>query len=200
MNFSDLMQKILHRYSLYTCLLVMLVLTTSSCATRPPARYYTLDMSHSAQAQPAFNFNVERFRVAQALSRDEIMIKTSPTEVEYYATDQWVANIGELVARKLQIEMGPRHGERPELVIMGTIQAFEQLDTPDGTQVQIEIDIEVRDSISSRYVAPLFQHRYRDVRSAENNNPASAVRALSAGLEEIARAIADDTRHLTVDN
>ena len=199
MNLYELMQKPLHRRYVLMGLLVLLVVTTSSCATRPPTRYYTLDMRYSAQAQPAFNFNVERFRVAQALSRDEIMIKTSPTEVEYYATDQWVANIGELVARKLQIEMGPRKEERTDLVIMGTIQAFEQLDTPDGTQVQIELDIEVRDSISSRYVAPLFQHRYRDVRSAENNNPASTVRALSFGLEAIAQAIAEDTRHLVID-
>src|SRR5690554_6802251 len=169
------------RAMILLCLLPLIL----GCATHSPARYYTLDMRPAGMASPSHSFQVTRFQVAQALSRDEIMIKMSPTEVEYYATDRWVAHIGELVARKLQVELeqeNPVPGTS-KLEVSGTIHAFEQVDTPSGAEVYVALEIVVRKPTDSRHATPRFQRRYQENRATEAPGPAETVAALSRVLE-----------------
>ena len=183
---------------LLLCLLPIFI----GCVTHSPARYYTLDMRPSGSVTPPHAFQVERFQVAQALSRDEIMIKMSPTEVEYYATDRWVAHIGELVARKLQVELEQENPdpEAPKLEVAGTIHAFEQVDTPDGAEVYVALEIIVRKPTDSRHALPRFQRHYRENRPTAGPGPVDTVTTLSRVMEEIARQFAVDVADMTYDN
>ena len=90
------------------------------CASTPKFDYYTLDMTRSGRAEPRTGFAVEPLATAEGLGGDRIFIQASPTRVEYFATDRWVAGVGELVQRKLAAELGSGEPGASELRLSGT--------------------------------------------------------------------------------
>lgn len=114
--------------------LVALLIAVAGCASGPATRYYTLDMKSSGGAKPAVNVSVDIFRVAEALARRNILIMKKPTQIEYYAVDEWAAGLEEIVAEKLNAEFGPRQDGRKTIVLSGAIHAFGQVDTPGGVE------------------------------------------------------------------
>ena len=56
------------------------------------------------------NVRVERLREVESLARKEILVQRTPTQIEYYAVDQWAAAPGELISQKLEAELGPIDG------------------------------------------------------------------------------------------
>lgn len=177
-------------------ILALAVLVAMGCASVPNIRYYTLDMTPSGKAQPRCNLKVERLRPSDALARKDILIKKSPTEIEYYALDQWAANLGEVVSEKLTSEFGPIVQGRKTLLIAGVIQGFEQVDTADGAAGHIKLDLAFRPEGESRYEPPLLEKVYETSVAAERASPTAVVRALSRGLERLAGEIADDAGKL----
>ena len=172
--------------------LPLLLILGAGCAHSPEPRFYTLDMTPSGKAIPSCNIEVERLRPHDALTRVDLMVKTSPTQIEYYALDRWAATLSELVPEKLRAEFGPHVNGRRTLVLSGTILAFEQVDTEEGAKAHVKLDLELRNEQDSRYAAPLLQKVYEIAVPAGQPAPAEVVRALSAGLEALAAQITAD--------
>jgi len=162
------------------------------CANSPEPRFYTLDMTPSGTATLDCNVEVERLRPHDALTRVDILVKKTPTQIEYYALDRWAASLSELVPEKLRAEFGDHDPARKTFIVSGEILAFEQVDRDSNAEAHVKLDLSLRDEGSSRYDAPLLRKRYEVSIPAVESHPAAVVEALSKGLETIAREIAAD--------
>jgi len=176
----------MHRY------LALLLIVHCGCASAPKINYYTLAMEPSGRVQTEHNLVVERFRTTEALGRNQILIYKSPTEIEYYAADQWAGGVGELVQQKLSEEFGPYVEGRNNLIVSGTVLAFEQVDQPGGTAARIKLQVVVRDADGKRYQKPMMEKTYGITRDARGPKPSAVVQTLSKCVEEIAIEIAGD--------
>jgi len=174
-------------------LMIVMVGALAACASAPNIRYYTLDMEPSAQATPSVNLVVDQVRTTDALSRARIMIQASPTRIEYYAADQWVGALSELVRQKLTAEFGPPVEGRRTLVVSVLVLSAEQVDVADGAAAKMRLSVSVRDSTTKRYQPPLMEKTYEAFRAAPQATAAAVVEALSICAEEIAREIVSDT-------
>ena len=67
------------------CMAPLMLLLAGCATTVPQFRYYTLDMAPGAAISAPVQLGRVRIDVNEALSRPEIMVRTSPTSVEYYA-------------------------------------------------------------------------------------------------------------------
>lgn len=164
----------------------------SACASAPKIDYYTLGMEPSGRVDAAVNLAVERLRTTEALARSQILVLASPTRIDYYATDQWAASVGELVQQKLAAEFGPPVDGRKNLVVSGIVLSCEQVDGLDGALARVRLKIAVRDAAEPRYRPPLLEKVYGCERSVSRSGPADVVGQLSHCVEEIAGAIAAD--------
>lgn len=173
-------------------LALLLAGLTAGCATAPSPSLYTLDMAPSALAGSPVNISVGRLHIAEALQNKKILIKKSPTEIEYYAAAQWAAGLDELLSEKLGVEFGPVDPARPAYFITGALLAFEQVDTATGGEAHVKLELEIRKEGTSYYSPPALAKTY-DVRIAVAESTAGGVvGSLSASLEKVARAIVAD--------
>lgn len=164
----------------------------SACASAPKIDYYTVSMKPSGRARPTVDLKVERLQTTDALSRSQILIATSPTTIDYYATDLWAAGVGELVQLKLQAELGAPVDGRTTFPLSGTVLAFQQVDTPGGADALARLEIEVRDASAKRYDPPVLSKTYEARLPAASASPPAVAAALSKCLEQIAVEIATD--------
>ena len=174
----------------------LMLLALWACASAPDINYYTLDMSPSGKVETAVNLVVGKFATTESLGRSQILIHTSPTRIEYYATDRWAAGVGELVERKLAAEFGPSVEGRPSLKVTGRVIAFGQRDEATGVKARVELAVVIRDGQAKSYEDPLLQKTYEVTRNADGPMPDAVVEALSAAMEEIAAEIAADAAAL----
>lgn len=168
----------------------------AGCVTSGGPDLYTLNMAPSAQAGSPVNIAVKRLRVAEPLQNKRILIKKSPTEVEYYAAAQWAASLDELLAEKLSAEFGPTDPERRSYVISGVLQAFEQVDSPGGAEAHVRLAVELREASASHYSTPALAKTYTARGPAVSATPGGVVLSLSDLLETIAREIVADAAAL----
>ncbi len=180
----------------YSALPILLLLLLNGCISTPPPQYYTLDMTSSGRANPAVNISIESIDVAAALQKESILIMASPTTVEYYAQEQWVAGLHELVRRKLEVEFGPKNDTLPTFGMWLSVLSFEQVDSPEGPQAHVSIDVTIRPPRESRYSEPLFEKNYTIIRLAQDATVNALVEMLSRCLEKLACEIARDTHEL----
>ena len=169
---------------------LLIALLLAACGSSPKVSYYTLSDRSSGSAQPTVNLVVERFQTTEALGRSPIMIAASPTRIEYYATDHWVAGVGELVQRKLQNEFGPALDGRPTYTVSGKVTALEQVDRSSGMEARVAVEIVIRDTARKRYEPPILEHGFSTVVPVSGEDPDAVVQALSRGVEAIAAEIA----------
>jgi len=153
-------------------------------------------MTYSGLAKPAINLKIETIEVAEALQRESILIMVAPTKAEYYASEQWVAGLHELVRQKLESELGPKREGLPTYGMSVTVRSLGQIDAPDGTQTQASLDIEVRPLHESRYKEPLFEKIHSVTKEVREPSIDKVVMTLSRCREEIAAEIAADTQNL----
>jgi uncharacterized lipoprotein YmbA len=179
-------------------ILIVIAIAAIGCASAPQPRYYTLDMAPSGALASRYNVHVDRLRPHDALTRNEILIKKSSTEVEYYALDRWVQGLGELVTEKLNAEFGAKTNDRETLVVSGEILAFEQVDTPDGAESHIKLDLSIWPDGVSRYDKPLYSKTYETRVPTPRPTPGATVEALSRGLNALAAEIAADAGRLEI--
>ena len=164
----------------------------TACASAPKINYYTLDMEASGTVDPPVNLKVEQVRTTDALSRSQIMVQTSPTRIVYYATDQWVGGLDQLVREKLAVEFGePVEGRRTLLVTVDVL-ACEQVDVAGGAEARMRLSATVRDPAQKLYRNALFEKTYEATRPATQASAGAVVEALSLCAEQIAAEIAAD--------
>jgi uncharacterized lipoprotein YmbA len=179
---------------MYSKTLVVAVLTLlAGCASVPAPHYYTLDMKPSGTARSGVNLAVQRIRVAEPLLRKDILVKKSPTEIEYYALAQWAANLDELVRDKLTAEFGPMQEGRKTLYLSARLLDFEQVDLPGGAEVHARLEVQF---LGSPNGAPLLAKTYDATSPASAPTAAAAVQALSQCIENIAKNVAQDAATL----
>ena len=168
----------------------------TGCKSAPPTQYFTVSMDRAAQAPPALNVTVDRFRASEALARPQILIKKSPTQVDYYLAQEWAAGVDELVEQKLRAELGaPREGLR-EIVVAGEVLSFEQVDVAGGAEAHLKLLVQFRENAGSRYDQALLEKTYDMRKPAASATAAAVVEALSAALEDAAAEIARDAATL----
>ncbi len=176
-------------------LMILLILPAAGCVSTPSTEYFTLDMRSSGPVEVLpVKLDIQRFRPAEALTRDGILIQASPTRVEYYATAEWAADLAELVPRKLATELDNAPQDAPTLEVTGTILDFGQVDKDGDAEARARLTLEFREPGSSRYDTPLFKKTYHAQVPASPPDPAGVVKALSRALERIALEIAHDVR------
>jgi len=172
---------------------LMLVALLTGCASVPQFRYYTIDMQSRAQVDSPVRVSDVRIAVNQALARPEIMVRTSPTQIEYYALDRWASGLDEQIAEKLKTEFNGLPMDRPQLALEGTLMAFEQVDTPQGATVRVKLEIESVHPIKELAAfSPSFQKIYDRTEPVSAATAESAVEALSRATEAIAAELGKD--------
>lgn len=171
----------------------------AGCATSSPTpRLFTVDMTPSAEAGSPVNIAVGRLRVAEPLQSKRILIKKSATEIEYYATAQWAANLDEVLREKMAAEFGPTDTERPTYVISGMLQAFEQVDMAEsGNKAHVKLALEVRKDGVSQYSPAEITKIYDVSVPLTGESAGGVVDGLTVCLEMIARAIVTDISALS---
>lgn len=174
----------------------LMLLALGACASAPDIDYYTLDMDPSGKVETGTNLVVGRFSTTESLGRSQILIHTSPTRIEYYATDRWASGVGELVERKLAAEFGPSVEGRQSFKVTGRVVAFEERDDVTGVKARVELAVVIRDGQAKGYEDPLLQKTYEVTRNVDGRMPDAVVEALSAAMEEIAAEIAADAAGL----
>ncbi|MBI5090976.1 MAG: membrane integrity-associated transporter subunit PqiC [Candidatus Hydrogenedentes bacterium] len=176
--------------------LVAAVLITG-CVSAPPPQYFTLNMEPSGKARAEKNnLDVDHLLPAEALIRNQILIKKNPTEIEYYKRAMWAERVDAVVREKLEAEFGPKNDSRPTFILSGDLLAFEQLDTEGGADAHIKMALEFRPAGSSRYDKPTFSKTYEIRVTAKTRSPGAVVEALSQGVEQIAAQIVADGKAL----
>ena len=179
-----------------TRVLVLMSVLAAGCVSTPAPRYYTLDVEPSGGAHLDVNLEIGPLRASEALARRNILIKKSPTEIEYYALDQWAAALNEIVGQKLKAEFGPFVEGRKPLCISGAILNFEHVDVAGGVQAHARIELEFRAEDASRYDKPLIKKTYDAAVPAETGTAGAVVCALSRCVEKIAAEAAADANRL----
>ena len=173
--------------------IVLIILTAAGCVSVPEVNYYTLDLRSSGRISGAFVIDSVRIRVGEAVSRREIMIRTSPTQVEYYATQVWAAGLDEQISEKLKAEFGARPvPDSIRIDIVGELLAFEQVDTPEGADAHVKIDLTITRSIANSEEKIEFSKVYETTVAADAQTAPAVVEALSHATELIASEIAED--------
>jgi ABC-type uncharacterized transport system auxiliary subunit len=171
----------------------------SGCSSGPPPRYFTLDLRPSGAARPSrCAIRVERLAPAAALSREEILVRTGPTEAEYYARDRWLEPPGDLVGEKLAGEFGPGGDGAPVVLVDGTLRAFEQVDAGGGAEGHVRLELTFRRPQAARSDEPLLRKTYEASVASDEPRPAAVARALSRAVEAAAAQIAADADRLAI--
>jgi uncharacterized lipoprotein YmbA len=172
--------------------IVLVLVVLAACASTPNLSYYTLDMTPSGRADAGVNLEVEPFLVVESIDRTQIVIQTTPTRIEYYATDRWASSVNSMVQRKLAAEFGPVVEARRTLKVSGRVLAFEQVDDDDGPIGRVKLEVELRDAEAKHYEDPLLERTYEASRAAGGSSVDAVVNAMSRAMEEIAAEIAAD--------
>ncbi len=171
----------------------------AACASAPVIHYYTFDMAPSGRSPAAVALRVRGFQTTEALGRRQILIQTSPTEIEYYATDQWAGDVGELVAQKLAAELGPAAPDAPVLAVTGTVVDCGQVDRPGGgAAARLTLEVTIRDPAHQRFQPPLLVKTYRCELPAQQATPDAVARALSSCVDKVAAELAGDAERAVV--
>ncbi len=172
--------------------LMLFVISLAGCASAPQYKYYTLDMRTSGEATPTAQLDTVKVAVADSLNRPEIMIRTSPTQIEYYAVDRWASGISEQITEKLLAEFGKAPAGAPSLWLEVLVLAFEQVDTASGADVRVKLDVHGGWYNDGRQVSDLHK-AFERTEHAASANAAAVVEALSRTVELIAADIAKES-------
>jgi len=169
--------------------------TVVGCASAPQYRYYTIDMQPRAQVDSPVRLSDVTIRVNEAIAKPEILIRTSPTRIEYYALDRWASGLEEQISEKLKTEFAEVPIDRPSIAIEGTLMAFEQADTPAGAEVRVKLEVHALNPIRElRNIDPRgpFSKLYEHSEPAGSASAEAAVEALSRATEAIAVELGKD--------
>lgn len=169
----------------------------SGClSSSPPPELYTLDMRNSGAPASTVGISVGLINVAEPLMQKNILIKTSPTQIEYYAVGQWAGGLDEMLREKLETEFGPRSAKERTLVISGNLLAFEQIDVPEGAVAHVKLDAALHEAGKSRYSDALLKKIYDVTVPTETADANGIATALSRAVEQLAAQVAADAATL----
>ena len=180
--------------SIATCFTLVVL----GCVTTPKTHLYTLAMAPSGKVHSAVTIHIESLRASEMLARRNLLIRKSPTEIEYYAGAHWASAVNELVTQKLQAEFGDELMDTRTALMWGTLLECGQEDYPEGIQAHLRMQLAFRYEGTSRYDTPLFEKTYDVKAPVSPATPDKVAEALTQCLEQMAIQIADDVaKHKT---
>ena len=168
----------------------LLPLLAACASSVPHYRYYTLDMAPRAGIDDPVQLASVRIDVNEALSRPEILVRTSPTSVEYYALDRWASSLNEQLGEKIKTEFASAGPSAPTVELDGVLMAFEQVDTGTAAEVRVKLDATLTVTQSGR--KGTFNKLYIESQPAAASSANAVVEALSRAVETIAVRISGD--------
>lgn len=163
---------------------------------RAKPRLHTLDPSPNSTLKPRYNLVVTRLRLNDTLTRADILVRNSPTSIDYYPEDRWASSLAEMIADKLNAEFGPPRNGIPTLNISGAILAFEALEASEPASARVALQLELRWADAARDAPPAKRHIYVRQYPVGSSGVPALVAALSKAVEEIAADLVNDTDQL----
>jgi len=175
---------------------MLAVIAAAGCASAPETRYYTLDMQGGGRGVVPVRLEILPLDSIQPLSRGQILIQATPTEIEYYAADRWAAGIEELVARKLEVELVPSPDADRVLYVSGAILDFGQVDVEGGAEACATLRLSFY-ADRRRETPAVLEKTYAARVAVAEPTAETVVGALSDAVERIASVIAADLKNLS---
>ncbi|MDZ4858585.1 MAG: ABC-type transport auxiliary lipoprotein family protein [Candidatus Hydrogenedentes bacterium] len=157
---------------------------------------HTLDMTPSGSAISSLNIDVVSLRRHEALARNSILVRATPTTIEYYPQDRWAASVSTLVSEKLESEFGAPASGKDTAQLSGTILAFERVDGSDGPVAHVKLDMTLQRSVPQGRTRPMLWKVYEKSVPAASTSPHDIAKALSLAVTEIAATIAIDVERV----
>jgi uncharacterized lipoprotein YmbA len=140
------------------CLAVLILFGAGCGGTIPKTRYYVLAVPAPApQAREASPFTaaVMPFRAPDQLEQDRIVYRPSAVEIDFYEYHRWAerpastltaAFVQRLRAQRLFSTAAVFDGKgRPDYLIRGRVDRLEEVDSPEGVSVRVELSAEAVD-------------------------------------------------------
>lgn len=165
---------------------------SAGCMGTPNARYFTLDLSPSANHVTNWHIDVEQIRLSDALTRPALVVETGATELEYYNDARWASSLEELVNEKLRAELGSSGSVEHQFRMRGKILNFAENEVEAETRAHVRLYAEFWRESAPRFSPPDFQKSYEVYVSVDEDNLSAVAAALSRGLEQIAGEIRQD--------
>jgi uncharacterized lipoprotein YmbA len=146
--------------------LAILTLFAAACGgTIPKTRYYVLALPAPApQTREASSFTaaVMPFRAPGQLEQDRIVYRPSAVEIDFYEYHRWAerpastlttAFVERLRVQRLFSNVTVFDGKgRPDYLIRGRVDRLEEVDSPEGVSVRVELSAEAVDGKSLKTV------------------------------------------------
>jgi ABC-type uncharacterized transport system auxiliary subunit len=177
--------------------LALAVACLAGCASQVETRYFTLGMEPGADAEPSPALRIARVRPAEDLVSRDILIQTSPVELEYYAGAEWIQPPAGLVREKLIAELEAAGAGRPRYELYVDLVRFEQVDTPDGADAAAALRVAFHDPARRSSAEPVLTRTYEATVPAGEAGPEAIARALTRAMEDISGRIAADAAGLS---
>ena len=140
----------------------MVVGLLSGCGSvhGPVTKYYKLEIPPAptpAGPSAPVPLRIEPFRATSLLRQDRIVYRPSPMEVGFYEYHRWAEPPTNTVTNALADQLKSRHvfqsveisdgGEKPDYVLRGSIDQFQEVDYKGAVKVQVSISAELEDPV-----------------------------------------------------
>ena len=172
-------------------LLVLAAMTLTACfggSTSEPTRYYTLaveniDMPSAGNASG--RLQVRKFTIENAYQRNNIVYRESAYDFMFYDLDLWASRPEQMVAQvaaeyleKSGIfqAVDTRASGKPELELLGHIDAIEEIDEGSSQYARLSIKLTLQKPDSD---VPLWEKRFDERQSVSSREPRLVAEAIS---------------------
>ena len=189
----------------------MVVGLLSGCGSvhGPVTKYYKLEIPPAptpAGPSAPVPLRIEPFRATSLLRQDRIVYRPSPMEVGFYEYHRWAEPPTNTVTNALADQLKSRHvfqsveisdgGEKPDYVLRGSIDQFQEVDYKGAVKVQVSISAELEDPVRREKI-------WSSTASSECLVSKSDVQAVVAAMgqasqQSIARLVTDVAKFVQV--
>jgi len=176
----------------------------------PKIHYYVLSLPAPApqtREPAAYTAAVMPFRAPDQLEQDRIVYRPSAVEVDFYEYHRWAerpastltsALAARLRSQRLFSTVGIFDGKgKPDYLIRGRIERLEEVDSPDGVSVKIELSAEAVDGKSLKTVwtgaashsGAVSEHEVKAVVTEISRGVEACLAQLTTSLESFVRTL-----------
>ena len=197
--------KLLFGLSLWSMLLAGCSITQS----KQEVHYYALSLPSAntasattaqttASSASSASLVVRPFTAQQPYSRDRMVYRSSPYQVNFYHYHRWVSKPADMVTtltrRALQQSnlfstVYPTPDAPADMRLGGVVRQCEEIDQPQSWQAVLSIDVWLS---RSRNASPFWFETYTATQQAAKRNPAAVAEAMSRNLQEILQQLSAD--------
>jgi ABC-type uncharacterized transport system auxiliary subunit len=148
----------------------------------PEMHYYTLSVAGVPAAPPPAPLRVGLFTVEDAYATPRLAYRSSPYRIDYYVYHRWAGSPGRIVASAARdyLDAVAPVRDGPPLEVSGHVRRLEEVDTPQGWQVALALDLRVE-----RAGEVILAAAYAEEEPAATESAEAVAAALSRALGRI---------------